>query len=72
MWSGLVCWGERRAASGARAREKENRGPVSLSLLHFLSSASWRLGWGQGFNKFSSLGILSLLPGPLDTLFTCP
>lgn len=29
-WSGLARWSERRAASGARARGKENPGPVSL------------------------------------------
>lgn len=62
-WSGLACWGEWRAASGARARGK-NRGPVSFSLLHFRCSASWRLEvGGRDLTSSGSLGILSLLPG---------
>lgn len=62
-WSGLACRGEWRAASGARARE-ESRGPMSLSLLHFRSSASWRLEvGGRDLTSSGSLGILSLLSG---------
>lgn len=47
-WSGLACWSERRAVSGARSRGRERESGVFTSLPLFLSSASRCLEVGAG------------------------